>query len=199
MVPEDSRSDGRTVPIPLSVPVTVDFRDGAMHGAPVRETMRTIGHLSGLFADESAHAALPADRLVYRVQAWCPVAEGARGGLSFGVTFLENGCVGDEYLMTKGHFHSRRETAEYYWCLKGEGLLLLMDEQRHCRCERMHPGSLHYVPGYTAHRTINTGDETLHFGACWPSDAGHDYESIVEQGFAMRAKCVDGRPQLVES
>ncbi|MFO0930358.1 MAG: glucose-6-phosphate isomerase family protein [Gemmataceae bacterium] len=159
---------------------------------------RTVGDLTGLFASEAARAALPADTPVYRVQTYGPVPEGTRGGLFYGVTFLQPGLVGDEYFMTRGHFHAAAEAAEFYWCVRGEGVLLLMDRQRRCRAERMRPGSLHYVPGHTAHRTVNTGAEVLCVGACWPADAGHDYAAIAALGFSARVLRVGGQPQVFE-
>jgi glucose-6-phosphate isomerase len=61
----------------------------------------------------------------------------------------------------------------------------------------MFPGSLHYVPGKVAHRTINTGKQVLSFGACWPSDAGHDYNTIMEKGFNARVKSIAGKPSVL--
>lgn len=167
-------------------PVTLQLATGALDGAPVTRIQRTIADLRGVFADEQARAALPQRTLAYRVDCFYPVPEGKEGGLFFGATFLEPGLVGDEYFVTKGHFHAKIDTAEYYWCLRGQGILLLMDEQRRCRAERMAPGSLHYIPGRTAHRVANISDEALCFGACWPADAGHDYERIATGGFSAR-------------
>lgn len=172
---------------------------GELTGGGVSEQRRLLGDLEGVFANESARRAMKQDSLVYRVQMYCPVPEGTCGGLFFGNTTIEAGRVGDEYFMTRGHFHARRECGEYYWCLRGAGTLVLMDEHRRCRLEWMMPGSLHYIPGHTAHRVANTGDEPLVFGACWPADAGHDYQSIARWGFAARVRCIDGRPALVSA
>jgi len=49
------------------------------------------------------------------------------------------------------------------------------------------------------HRVANTGSAPLHFAACWPSDAGHDYDSIRKYGFGARLMKVDGKAKLVES
>jgi glucose-6-phosphate isomerase len=98
--------------------------------------------------------------------------------------------------MTKGHFHARRDTAEYYWGITGHGILLFMDEKRNVWAEEMLPGSLHYIPGNIAHRLINSGDSELTVGACWPSDAGHDYAAIVNAGFSARILEKNGRPEI---
>jgi glucose-6-phosphate isomerase len=72
-----------------------------------------------------------------------------------------------------------------------------MDDQGNVRGERMFPGSLHYIPGRTAHRVANTSDTSLSFGACWPSNAGHNYGTIEKNGFTARLKKLNGKPQFV--
>ena len=76
------------------------------------------------------------------------------------------------------------------------GMLILMDRERNTWAERMMPGSLHYIPGGVAHRVANTGNSVLSFAACWPSDAGHNYEEIANKGFSARLVEVDGTPKL---
>lgn len=171
---------------PTFPPVDFDSATGMLHGAPVVEDTRTIGELEGVFANETAWADTDPSTVAYRVRCYFPVENGKEGGLFFGATFLAPGTVGDEYFMTKGHFHTKRDTAEFYWGIQGEGILLLMNEDRSIRAEMVRPGSLHYIPGRVAHRMVNVGEETLSFGACWPSDAGHDYETIREYGFSAR-------------
>lgn len=178
-------------------PVHFGSLDGSLWGDGVEEIVRSVGDLSGIFADEAARASLPQSRVAYRVRSYGPTSGHASGALLFGVTLLEPGLVGNEYFMTKGHFHARRDATEYYWCLRGQGVLLLMDEHRHCRAEWMRPGSLHFIPGHTAHRTVNTGSDTLCFGACWSADAGHDYGTIAQHGFSVRVLRVGGQPKLV--
>jgi len=137
--------------------------------------------------------------VVYSVQWTEPVSAGTVGGLFWGATTIEAGCVGDEYYMTRGHFHAVRDRAEYYGTVSGSGMLVLMEEDGATRVEQMSPGSLHYIPGRVAHRTVNTGDVPLVFWACWPSDAGHDYATIAEKGFGARVMRGDGTPRIVEA
>jgi glucose-6-phosphate isomerase len=74
-----------------------------------------------------------------------------------------------------------------------------MDEDGNSWAEAMIPNSLHYIAGYVAHRVANIGSEPLVFGACWLSDAGHDYETINKKGFSARLIEKDGKPTLVKS
>jgi glucose-6-phosphate isomerase len=101
--------------------------------------------------------------------------------------------------MTHGHFHLKRNRTEYYGTIEGQGALILMDENRETRMELMSAGSLHFIPPNTAHRVANIGNVPLRFVACWPSDAGHDYESIRDEGFGARLLNVNGRPMLVRA
>ncbi len=164
----------------------------------MQETLRTIGDMKGYYRDERARQNLDPERVVYRVQAFLPAQEGEKGGLFFGNTFVEPGMVGDEYFMTKGHFHRNRNRSEYYITIAGSGALILMDENRRTVFEPMRPGSVHYIPFNTAHRVANTGDSVLSFLACWPSDAGHDYGTIASKGFGARLRKIKGVATLVE-
>ena len=69
--------------------------------------------------------------------------------------------------------------------LRGSGLLLLQNEQGEARLEKVFAGSVHIIPGFTAHRLINTGDDVLSALAVWPAVAGHDYAALAD-GFALR-------------
>lgn len=175
------------------------FFDGAsatLSGAKVVHSRKKLKELPGVFADSGAFARMDPETVVYEVDAH-QEGEAQEGGLLFGISHVHPGKVGDEFFMTKGHYHALRNRAEYYWGLGGEGLLLLMQEDRSVRVERVCPGSLHYIPGNVAHRLVNTGLETLHVGACWPSDAGHDYQAITDAGFPARVVEKDGRAVVI--
>jgi glucose-6-phosphate isomerase len=178
----------------------VDWPTGLLQPATgILESAKTLGQLEGTFADTAAWRGMDPKTVVYRVQAWCPLSEGTEGGLFWGNTVVEPGQVGSEYFMTHGHFHLKRDRTEYYATVAGEGTLILMDEARETRIEPMSPGSLHFIPPSTAHRVANVGSRPLHFVACWPSDAGHDYDSIREHGFGARLLKVGDVAKLVES
>ena len=178
-------------------PRTLELDSGMLTGTGIVVSEKRLKNLEGLFADENARASMDPETLVYSVQAHMPVGEGTPGGLFFGNTTVEPGKVGGEYFMTHGHFHAKAGRAEYYWGVKGEGILILMDVHRTTWAERVFPGSLHYIPGNVAHRLANTGPVPLTVGACWHSDAGHNYEEIDRNGFSARLLEVDGAPKLV--
>ena len=175
----------------------VDYSNGDIKGKNVITAKKYLKDLPNIFGDEEAFSKIDDDTLIYEVQAILPVDEGIEGGLFYGKTIIHPGKVGDEYYMTKGHFHQKIDRAEFYWGIEGEGMLLLMDQKRNTWAEKIHPGSLHYIDGFIAHRTVNTGDTPLSFGACWPSDAGHHYQEIMDRGFSARLIEVDGKPKLI--
>jgi len=168
-----------------------------MCGAPVAESVKTLGDLKGIFRDQAAWQDSDPDREVYRVRWWAPVVSGNEGGLFWGVTILQPGRVGDEYFMTHGHFHANRTRAEYYATVAGIGTLLRMDAERRTWAEDMVPGGLYYIHGEHAHRAVNIGDVPLIFWACWGSDAGYDYGTIQQHGFATSLLERDGKPAIV--
>ena len=143
--------------------VRLNARTGVLEGAPVKESLRTLGGLAGYFRDEPARAAMDQDQLAYRVQAYEPKPEGERGAVCCATTFLEPGMVGDEYFLTRGHFHANEDCPELEVTVSGTGMLVLMTMDRRTWTEPMHAGSVHHVPAATAHRVANTGHEPLVF------------------------------------
>jgi len=179
-------------------PVELDLKDFSLKGEPVISQQRVLKDIASIFLDQDALKNIPEETTVYQVQSWLPVAEGTSGGLFFGTSTILPGKVGNEYFMTKGHYHAKSDRAEFYWGVQGEGMLILMDRDRNTWAEEVYPGSLHYIGGEIAHRLANTCCENLVVGACWPSDAGHDYEQIATNGFSARLVEVDGKPELLE-
>lgn len=179
------------------ISILVDWTTGALSGPGIEEGTKTLGQLEGIFQDEVAWRAMDPATEVYRVKFWRPVAEGTEGGLFWGATIIHPGRVGNEYFMTHGHFHAKRDRAEIYATVKGTGALLFMDEAGESWSQEMKPGTVHYIPVNVAHRTVNTGGEDLVFLASWPSDAGHDYGSIKTAGFSKRLVLREGKPCLV--
>lgn len=177
--------------------ITMDWSNGRFHGENLGNSRRTLGELAGFFGDQAAFAQMRPDTLVYEVQSYEPLEEGADGGLFWGNSTLYPGTVGDEYFMTKGHFHHIRNRGEFYVTCRGSGALLLMEEGGPTVSETMSRGSVHYIPGGHAHRVANTGSEPLVFIACWPSDAGYDYSTIERKGFSARLLRRNGVPTLV--
>jgi len=169
---------------------------GEIDGAPT--TRRHLADLRGCFADTAAFAAALAagNPLIYTVASVEPA--NGQGDLHYGLGVVFPGRVGDEYHMTKGHLHQWREAAEFYFGLAGEGVMLLEDERTgETRLAPLRAGEAVYVPGHTAHRTINTGAAPLAYLGVYPAAAGHDYGAIAKNNFRCIVVERDGKPALI--
>lgn len=177
--------------------LSFDLNTGVIAGRPPVE--KRLSALAGCCVDPAAFARACAtgDPVVYQVTS-APDEPGT-GGLGYGLGCLFPGRVGDEYYLTRGHLHQRREAAEVYIGLAGAGLMLLEDERTGvCRAVPLAAGTTVYVPGHTAHRTINTGDAPLIYWGVYPNDAGHDYGFVGERNFRQIVVAVDGHPQVID-
>jgi glucose-6-phosphate isomerase len=170
---------------------------GAVEGAPV--ATRRLSDLAGVFADSAAYQAACAagDPIIYTVASVEP-ADGD-GQLHYGLGTLMPGMIGDEYYCTRGHLHAWRPAAEVYIGLSGVGAMLLEDERSgESWLEPLDADRIVYVPGFTAHRTVNTGDVPLVYLGIYPAAAGHDYAAIAARNFRALVVARDGRPTLVQ-
>jgi glucose-6-phosphate isomerase, archaeal len=175
------------------VPFTtmLDLDSGRLE--PERELVeRRLSDMRDLFLDESAE---PGDPLIYRVSG-IPVPA-TNANVLGSTTVIEPGTIGREYFMTKGHLHETRDRAELYLGLAGDGRLVLATEDGRHAVEPIGPGTVSYVPGGWAHRSVNVGDAQLVFFAAYVGDAGHDYATVEERGFPVLVVRGDEGPEVV--
>lgn len=159
---------------------------------------RRLSDLRGCFADTKAYetALHSDDPVLYEVTAIEPAT--GDGQLHYGLGILYPGKIGDEYYLTKGHLHSHRPAAEVYVGLKGEGAMLLEDEESgESRMVSLAANQVVYVPGHTAHRTMNTGAEPLVYLGIYPGNAGHDYGALAERNFSHMVIERDKAPVMI--
>ena len=158
----------------------VEFKNCKVHG------VRNASVMKGYYKDEAALDAIikKNDPLHYETFE-CELPE-EYGHMLYGLSKLQPGVVGDEFFMTKGHYHTVIETGEIYLCLEGEGYMLMKTQAGQVRAEKMIRGSLVYVPPYWAHRSVNTGNTPLTTLFIYPADAGHNYGDLTEEGFTKR-------------
>jgi glucose-6-phosphate isomerase len=122
------------------------------------------------------------------------------GELLCGISIVHPGKVGEEFFMTKGHFHAVIDTAEIYYCLQGDGLMVLETPEGEWAVEDLQPGRVLYVPPRWAHRSVNTSaSEDLVTLFIYPANAGHDYGTIETRGFRKLVIERDGRPCIVDN
>lgn len=178
-----------TIPIPSAIPSRID-----------NHIKRNLSALKGQFLDQKAYDKMLSenDQLIYEVyEIKRPEIEGE---ILMGISIVHPGMVGKEYFMTKGHFHSVLETSEMYYCLKGEGYMVMENPEGETSVEPLAPGKVLYVPPRWAHRSVCTSrQEDLVTFFAYPANAGHDYGTIEQTGF--RKLVVDGEqgPEIIDN
>ncbi len=181
---------GFTIPFDLKTGFSPDVATGK----------RRLSDMTGMFSDTKAESKLIADGdpLIYEFHS-LPAPEHP-GDLAFGCSIVYPGKVGDEYFMTKGHFHTILETGEIYYCLSGHGYMLLENPEGDWRALELTAGHAVYVPKRYAHRSICVGkDEPLVTFFAFRADAGHDYGSIETKGYRKLLVERDGQPAVIDN
>lgn len=173
----------------------IDLAEAAMEN-PTNWTVRRASAMRGHYADAGALDSLVAsgDPVHYEVFER-PVPE-EYGHLMFCISKLYPGLVGDEYFMTKGHYHSVAHTGEIYLCLRGAGFMLMKTADGRFAYEPMEKGAMVYVPPYWAHRSVNAGAEPLVSFCVYNAEAGHNYADIETEGFIKRVRRIGGTPTI---
>ncbi|MFP4058047.1 MAG: glucose-6-phosphate isomerase family protein [Candidatus Brocadiia bacterium] len=184
----------------LFAPLRVDiFPDTGLVG-PEQTTNAFGRHLSdmrGTYQDAAATEALIArqDPLLYQV--YTADVPDEHPHLLFGTTVIYPGKVGDEFYMTKGHYHAVEHTAEVYYCLRGRGYILMECRAGEVAGRPVAAGQAVYIPPGWAHRSVNVGDEEFVFFFAYPGGAGHDYEAFEHLGFRNIVIDREGQPVVL--
>jgi glucose-6-phosphate isomerase, archaeal len=161
---------------------------------------RRLSAMKGQFLDAEAFQALLADDDALLYEVYEIKRPEIAGELLNGLSIVHPGKVGDEYYMTKGHFHTVLETSEVYYCLKGQGVMVMETPEGEWAVEPLRPNSVLYVPPRWAHRSVNTSlTEDLVTFFVYPGNAGHDYGTIETQGFRKLVVERNGSPAIVDN
>jgi len=162
--------------------------------------VRTLFSMKGYYADQQSYERMLAEEDVVLYKVYETRRPEVSGELLCGTSVVHPGKVGDEYFMTKGHFHAVLDTAEVYYCLQGKGMMVMETLEGEWAVEELRPGRVLYVPPCWAHRSVNTGkEEDLVTFFIYPGHAGHDYGMIESQGFRKLVVERDGRPHIVDN
>lgn len=162
---------------------SVDFDLVKGFSKTAETTKRYLSQMKDMYQDQKAVEEIlkKGDPMIYEVhELGCPDRS---GDLAFGTTILYPGTVGNEYFMTKGHFHTILETAEVYYTLDGEGYMMLESPEGDTVEMPLKKGEALYVPRRYAHRSVNTGKKPLIMFFTFDGNAGHDYGTIETKGF----------------
>ena len=187
-----------------TVPATItrfDLRNGLADPERTPSLRRKLSAIANMYADPEAAArrASEDDELVYEFYDM-GVPE-TSGDVAYGTSIVYPGSVAGEYFMTKGHFHTVLDTGEIYFCLSGEGYMLMENPEGDVQWAKFEPGQAVYVPRRYAHRSINVSDtEPLITFFAFPGHAGHDYGTIEQKGFRkLCVKGTDGAPEFIDN
>jgi len=164
-----------------------------------QHTIRKLSSMKGQYLDTQAYTQMltTEDKILYEVfEIRRPEISGE---LLHGISIIHPGKVGNEYFMTKGHFHAVIDTAEIYYCLKGEGKMVMETPEGDWAVEDFCPSRILYVPPRWAHRSVNIGSEDLIFLYVYPGYSGHNYGTIEQNGFRKLILDIEGKPQIVDN
>ncbi|MCJ7733787.1 MAG: glucose-6-phosphate isomerase [Anaerolineales bacterium] len=161
---------------------------------------RNLSNMAGQYLDQDAFKKKQTeeDSLLYEVYEL--KRPEVAGEILHGISIVHPGKIGDEYYMTKGHYHTILETAEIYYTLKGEGVMVMETPEGDWAVEKLVPGGILYVPPRWAHRSVNIGvEEDLVMFFAYPGDAGHNYATIETQGFRKLILEIEGNAEIVDN
>lgn len=161
---------------------------------------RRLSDMEGMFLDTDAYENQVAEDDVLIYEFHDMGVESKESEVAYGTSITYPGKVGDEYHMTKGHFHTVLDTAEAYYCLRGQGFMLMENPEGEVEVQPLSAGEAVYVPGRYAHRSINTHpDEPLITFFAFPGHAGHDYGTIETHGFRKLVVERNGEPEVIDN
>lgn len=161
---------------------------------------RRLSSMKGQYLDQATYQAqlTEDDRLLYEVYEL--KRPEVAGELLHGISIIHPGKVGDEYHMTKGHFHTVLDTGEIYYTLKGRGYMVMETPEGDSQVKPLVAGQVLYVQPRWAHRSVNVStDEDLVMFFVYPGNAGHDYGTIETQGFRKLVVEREGQPQIIDN
>jgi glucose-6-phosphate isomerase len=176
----------------------LDFKTGELIPHD-RTNIRKLSDMKGMFLDTESEIRIlkREDPIIYSFSERILPEE--NGHLQLATTSINPGKIGDEYFMTKGHYHKRPDTSEVYLGLEGKGSLLIQTEEGDFESINIQPGVLAYIPPYWGHRMVNMGSNPFVFFAVYPGDAGHNYGDIEKTGFVKVLVERNGKPLLIDN
>jgi len=177
----------------------LDFAGGSIKTFRKKVAVRLSDLIDFFFYSDTAAGIVSEGKNPIIYQYYEHSQDGTYGHLNFGVTIVNPGRVGNEYYLTRGHYHAKEDSAEVYVGLRGEGIILMQKRDGQTVHLPIHRGTVAYVPPLWAHRTVNIGGEKLSFFYVYPSDSGHDYGTIRKEGFAKLIVEEEGHPKIIDN
>jgi glucose-6-phosphate isomerase len=163
----------------------LDFDEGILKGY-TNYVVRRASSMRHYYQDETALEALISNGDPIHYEVFEKTVPEEYGHLMMGISKLYPGTIGQEYFMTKGHYHAIVQTGEIYLCLKGAGYLIMKTSDNDFYALPLEKGKIVYVPPYWAHRSVNIGNEPLVSFFVYNAESGHNYGDIETEGFPKR-------------
>jgi glucose-6-phosphate isomerase, archaeal len=165
-----------------------------------RKVSRTLRDLASIFQDQHAVS----DRLSLENPMIYEFDEYVTGrnirDLVVSSCTLFPGKIGNEFHMTRGHFHDPANFAEVYYVHQGEGILLMQSLSGDFITAEMSPGNILYVPPDYFHRSVNIGDEPLTFFGVYSGGTDHNYGMCsLETWIAKMVIQIDGEIKILDN
>ena len=176
----------------------IDMDEGTMTNLDNHVTRR-LSSMKDQYNDTKTYEKMLQEKDILLYEVYEKLVPETSGELIQGLSIVHAGKVGNEYFMTKGHFHSILKTAEIYFCIKGQGYMMMETKEGKWDAKGLNPNTVLYVPGGWAHRSINTGCRNLVTWFIYPADAGHDYATIKEEGFRKLVVEKNGKPEIIDN
>ena len=161
---------------------------------------RRLSDMRGQYLDEATYQAKLSQQDVLIYQVYELKRPEVAGELLHGISIVHPGNVGDEFFMTKGHYHTVLDTAEIYYILKGNGYMVMETPEGDYAVEELSAHKVLYVPPRWAHRSVNINkDEDLVMFFAYPGNSGHDYGTIETMGFRKLVVERDGEVTIIDN
>lgn len=180
--------------------VSTFLRESASLATADAHIQRRLSEMVGFFSDDAAYERRLREENPVLYEVYEIKRPEVAGEILHGLSVVHPGLIGNEFFMTKGHFHEALETAEIYYCLAGRGLMVMENPEGEWAAEPLRPDMVLYVPPRWAHRSVNTSleDDLITFFA-YPGNAGHDYGTIERQGFRKLVVNQEDKPAIVDN
>ena len=178
--------------------VHLDFKKGELTPSD-RTHIRKLSDMKGMFLNSKTELLLLEKENPVIYSFYEKILPEESGHLQLAITRIHPGKIGDEYFMTKGHYHKRPDSSEVYLGLEGQGYLLTQTVEGDFESILIKPGASAYIPPYWGHRMVNTGSTPFVFFAVYPADAGHNYGDIERTGFVKILIEKEGKPLFIDN
>jgi len=141
--------------------------------------IRYLNDMKGVLFDQEWTKTAPNHELYYMYRG---LEE--KDNLRYDITVIPPRMLGEEFVKTKGHYHTEGR-GELYIVLEGEAFFLMQQEENgkiiDAYCVKGKKGDYISIPGQYGHITINNSSQTLKMANWISKDCKSDYSKIEQK------------------